>query len=234
MNHNLKTLIISPAFNEADSIVRVAKEIQTIYPQVDIIVINDKSTDRTEKVLLEHHIDHISLPVNLGIGGAVQTGLLYARKKEYDLAVQVDGDGQHPAEQIGDLIAPLVNEDFDFVIGSRYLGKTQMVSSYYRVMGGYVLSRLIFLLTGKQVKDPTSGFRAFNKRTIAFLADNYPQDYPEPISVFELIDHQFKCKEVPVSMQAREHGRSSIMGLTTFFYMIKVMFTILIIKIRKK
>jgi glycosyltransferase involved in cell wall biosynthesis len=234
MNEQLKTLVISPAYNEEKSIVQVVADIQYAFPHVDVLVINDKSVDRTEKILQEQHINHISLPVNLGIGGAVQTGLLYARQKEYDLAVQVDGDGQHPVEQIGLLIKPLVEENYDFVIGSRYLGKAQVVSSFYRAMGGYVLSWLIYLLTGKHVKDPTSGFRAYNKRTIAFLAVNYPQDYPEPISLFELIDHHFKCKEIPVTMQPREHGRSSIVGLSTFFYMIKVMFTILIIKIRKK
>ncbi len=230
----LKILVITPAFNEQDSIIRVAADIKAACPQADLLVINDKSTDQTEKMLLQHHLDHISLPVNLGIGGAVQTGLLYAHKKEYDLAVQVDGDGQHPAEQIGLLLQPLQEGQYDFVIGSRYLGKTHRVSSVYRVAGGFVLSSLIFLLTGQQVKDPTSGFRAFNKKTIAFLSANYPQDYPEPISVFELINHGFKCKEVPVTMQTREHGRSSIIGLATFFYMIKVMFTILIIKIRKR
>jgi glycosyltransferase involved in cell wall biosynthesis len=234
MNRQPKILVITPAFNEQNSIVGVADAIHAACPQADLLVINDKSTDQTEKILLEHGINHISLPVNLGIGGAVQTGLLYAHKKEYDLAVQVDGDGQHPAEQICLLLQPLREGDYDFVIGSRYLGKTQMVSSFYRVAGGFVLSSLIYLLTGQHVKDPTSGFRAFNKRTIAFLARNYPQDYPEPISVFELINHGFKCQEVSVTMQAREHGRSSIIGLATFFYMIKVMFTILIIKIRKK
>lgn len=229
-----RILIISPAFNEESSICKVAADIRRHCPGADVLVINDKSTDRTERVLQECGIDHISLPVNLGIGGAVQTGLLYAERNGYDWAVQVDGDGQHPAELIADLLGPLRQGSGDFVIGSRYLGKKQNVSSVYRLMGGYVLSKLIFLLTGKEVKDPTSGFRAYNRRTIAFLSKNYPQDFPEPISTFELIDRGFLCAEVPVTMLMREHGRSSIQGLATFFYMIKVMFTILIIKIRKR
>jgi glycosyltransferase involved in cell wall biosynthesis len=234
MSSQPRILVISPAFNEESSICKVASDIHAHCPQADVLVINDKSTDRTERVLQGCGIAHISLPVNLGIGGAVQTGLLYAERNDYDLAVQVDGDGQHPAELIADLLQPLRDGTGDFVIGSRYLGKKQNVSSVYRLMGGYVLSKLIYVLTHKEVKDPTSGFRAYNKRTIAFLAKNYPQDFPEPISTFELIDRGFRCAEVPVTMLMREHGQSSIQGLSTFFYMIKVMFTILIMKIRKR
>lgn len=213
--------------------VAVAKAAMEAYENVDVLVVNDKSTDETERVLWENNISHLSLPINLGIGGAVQSGFLFAERNNYDIAVQVDGDGQHPPEQIPLLIEPILKDGVDFVIGSRYLQKSQIVSSLARRFGGGMLATFIWMNTGKKVTDPTSGFRAYNQRTIKFLSRNYPQEYPEPISVIELLDCGFKHKEIPVRMKERQFGQSSITGANTFFYMLKVMFAIIIAKLRR-
>lgn len=228
-----RVLVIIPAYNEEKSVVSVAEQAKASYPNVDVLVINDKSTDRTEQVLREHRINHISLPTNLGIGGAVQTGFMYARDHGYDIAIQVDGDGQHPPQQIPTLIDALLEKQDDFVIGSRYLHKQQIVSSRARWIGGGVLSGSIFLLTRKLVTDPTSGFRAYSRKVIEYTSWSYPQEYPEPISVIELLENGFTMVEVPVQMKEREFGKSSITGLKTMFYMIKVIFAIFIAKLRR-
>ncbi len=228
-----RVLVIIPAYNEEKSIVSVAKQAKSSYPNVDVLVINDRSTDRTEQVLREHQIDHLSLPTNLGIGGAVQTGFMYARDHGYDIAIQVDGDGQHPPEQIPRLIDTLLEGRVDFVIGSRYLRKQQIVSTRARRIGGGVLSGSILLLTGKRVTDPTSGFRAYTRKVVEYMSWSYPQEYPEPISVIELLENGFTMAEVPVEMKEREFGKSSITGLKTMFYMIKVIFAIFIAKLRR-
>ena len=225
--------MIIPAYNEEQLIVSVAEQAKSSYPNLDALVINDKSTDRTEQVLREHRVNHISLPTNLGIGGAVQTGFMYARDYDYDIAIQVDGDGQHPPEQIPTLIDTLLQKQVDFVIGSRYLHRQQIVSTWTRRIGGGVLSGSIFLLTRKRVTDPTSGFRAYTRKTFEYLSRSYPQEYPEPISVIELLESDFTMVEVPVEMKERQYGRSSITGLKTMFYMIKVIFAIFNAKIRR-
>lgn len=227
-----KILAIVPAFNEEKSILAVVKDIRNADDRIDVLVVNDKSTDRTEHILRENNIPHLELPVNLGIGGAVQSGFLYAKMHGYDIALQVDGDGQHPAEQIKQLLQPILDNQADFVIGSRYLEGTQIVSSLARRIGGGLLAWLIWALTGKKVSDPTSGFRAYNQRAISVLCNYYPQEYPEPISVLELLDAGFRLCEISVRMRERAHGRSSITGINTFFYMLKVMFAIAVAKLR--
>jgi glycosyltransferase involved in cell wall biosynthesis len=230
---DLKILAIIPAFNEEKSILIVVNSIKKSNQNIDILVVNDKSLDATEKILIENSINHLSLPINLGIGGAVQSGFLYAQQFKYDVAVQVDGDGQHPAAEIQNLLNPIIKNGVDFVIGSRYQNSDQIVSSRARKWGGGLLSFLIFLLTRKHISDPTSGFRAYNRRTINYLCSYYPQEYPEPISVLELLDNGFNFSEVPVLMKEREFGTSSITGINTLFYMIKVMFAIVIAKLRR-
>ena len=228
-----RILVIVPAFNEEKSVVSVAKAARDAYDHVDVLVVNDKSTDETEDLLRKNDIHYLSLPINLGIGGAVQSGFIFAERNNYDIAVQVDGDGQHPPEQIPLLIEPILKDGVDFVIGSRYLQKSQIVSSLARRFGGGMLATFIWLNTRKKVTDPTSGFRAYNQRAIKFLSRNYPQEYPEPISVIELLDCGFKLVEIPVKMKEREFGQSSITGANTFFYMLKVMFAIIIAKLRR-
>jgi glycosyltransferase involved in cell wall biosynthesis len=228
-----KILVIVPAFNEEKSIAAVVQLVRQAMPGADVLVINDKSTDHTEHILQKNGLSYLSLPVNLGIGGAVQTGFIYAAQNDYDIAVQVDGDGQHPPEQIPNLIDCLTAGPCDCVIGSRNLAQKQMVSSRARRLGGSLLSLVLFLTTWKKITDPTSGFRAYSRRAVQFLSRFYPQDYPEPISVMDLLKNGFVIQEIPVVMQERAHGQSSITGINTVAYMIKVIFAILISKIRR-
>lgn len=228
-----KLLAIIPAYNEENSVANVIRDIRREIPEMDVLVINDQSTDATEAVLRKNRINHLTLTNNLGIGGAVQAGLLYALRHQYDYTVQVDGDGQHPAGNIRELLQALVDNRTDIVIGSRYLTSQQRVSSLARRIGGGLLSTWIRLVTGVRVTDPTSGFRALNARAIRFLSQHYPQEYPEPISIIDVLENGLSLLEIPVTMKSRAHGQSSIQGLNTFFYMVKVMFAILIAKFRR-
>ena len=229
-----RILVIIPAYNEEKSIVAVAQAALAALPGSEVLVIDDCSRDRTAELLAAAGIRFLTLPVNLGIGGAVQTGFRYAWEQGYDIAVQVDGDGQHPPAQIPRLLQALAESGLDAVIGSRYVGGTRIVSSRARRMGGALLGSVIRLATGERFTDPTSGFRAYRRTALDFLRRSYPQEYPEPISVIELVRHGFRVGEVPVVMQERQHGSSSITGLDTLFYMIKVIFAILIVKIRRR
>jgi len=229
-----RVLAVVPAYNEEKSILKVVQRTRRAVKGVDVLVIDDQSTDRTRMLLIEQQIDHISLPLNLGIGGAVQTGFLMAHQDGYDVVVQVDGDGQHPPEQIPLLLAAMSEHGADAVIGSRYLQENQIVSTRARRYGGGLLGLLIRLTTGKTITDPTSGFRAYNARAVAFLCDSYPQEYPEPISAIELLLNGFQVVETPVRMEERQHGTSSITGWNTVFYMIKVMFAILVVRLRRR
>jgi hypothetical protein len=229
-----KALVVIPAFNEEKTITDVARAAGKAHNNIDVLVINDDSTDNTKTVLKVNGIEHIDLPLNLGIGGAVQTGFLYALEHDYDIAIQVDGDGQHPPEQIPALIESLSNGGVDFVVGSRYLKNNQIVSTWARRIGGGVLAAMIYLSTGKKITDPTSGFRAFNRRALEFLCQYYPQEYPEPISNIELLENGFNLVEIPVIMKTRKFGNSSITGPNILFYMIKVIFSIIIVKLRRR
>ena len=232
--HTPRVLVVIPAYNEEKSIAAVAHEVLRVAPDAELLVVDDCSTDRTPAILAAEGINHLSLPVNLGIGGAVQTGFLYAWEKGHEIVIQVDGDGQHPPAQIPLLLKAMTENGWDVVIGSRYVGSSQIVSSRARRIGGGVLGAIIRLATGQRVTDPTSGFRAYNRRALAYLRNHYPQEYPEPICAIELLMNGFKLGEVSILMKERRHGVSSITGLNTLFYMIKVIFAIIIVKIRRR
>ncbi len=210
--------IIVPAYNEEQSIAAVIADIRTHQPQADIVVVNDSSRDQTEHVARAAGVTVLSLSSNLGIGGAVQTGLIYARNEGYQYAAQFDGDGQHIASEIARLLEPLRSDEVDVVIGSRFLGDSVYRSSFPRRAGIRLVSIVNRLLTGHRILDNTSGFRAYNRKAIAFLADNYPQDYPEPEAVVQLARAGFRIREVPARMQVRVSGRSSIRGITHSLY----------------
>ena len=181
-----------------------------------------------EEICREEGIHFISLLQNLGIGGAVQTGYLYAQRQGYDAAVQFDGDGQHDLESLPQLLAPVERGECDFCVGSRFLeGTSQFQSTRLRRLGIRYLSFLIRLLSGTKVTDPTSGFRAANKKVIAALADYYPTDYPEPESIVQIAKQRFRVSEVQVNMFEREGGVSSIHSWKSVYYMIKVSVAIL-------
>lgn len=218
----MKSLVIIPAYNEEKSIEKVVRDIRENAPSFDYIIVNDCSTDGTLALCREKGFAVLNLPVNLGIGGAVQTGYLYALKNGYDAAVQFDGDGQHDAGYLDVMLEMMVREQADMVIGSRFLKKEGFQSSGIRRLGIRYFAALIKVLTGRTVTDPTSGMRLGNRRVIAYFAQNYPKDYPEPESVVAILRHGYKVLEYPVLMRRREEGISSISPSRSFYYMVKV------------
>jgi len=223
----LRTLIIVPCYNEQETIALLYREICDKTPY-DVIVVNDCSTDDSRDVLLRENIPHIVLPLNLGIGGAVQTGYRYALSKGYDIAVQVDGDGQHDPGQIDLLVAPIEQGKADLVIGSRYIGKTGYQSSVMRRFGIRFFKMLIYCLSSKTITDATSGFRAANRKTMKLFDLHYASDYPEPESNMLAIKNKLRVIEIPVTMRERQGGKSSIKALQPIYYMFKVSLGIII------
>ena len=228
-----RTLVITPAYNEQGSLPLLAKKIQKLPQNIDWLVINDSSTDKTASILREIGIMHVDLPMNLGIGGAMQAGYQYARKYGYDYAIQVDGDGQHDPNEILKLIAEIEKGKADLVIGSRFVSKTKYRQTIMRRLGIGIFALVTKILIGQSIKDATSGFRIVNKKVIALFADNYPSDYPEPEVLVSLTKRNLKILEIPVEMNERETGKSSITSLRSVYYMIKVFFAMLVDKIRK-
>lgn len=224
----MRVLIIIPAYNEEDSILNVIENLKSTNKDVDYVVVNDCSKDATRRILLENHMNHISLPQNLGIGGAVQSGYIYARDNGYDIAIQMDGDGQHPAEEISKLIEPILSGEADMVVGSRFVTRDGFQSTALRRFGIKFLSGLIKMRIHKRVYDVTSGFRAVNKSGIELFASNYAQDYPEPESLITAAKSGLRIKEVPVVMKERQGGVSSISSFKSVYYMIKVSLAILL------
>ncbi|WP_029323462.1 glycosyltransferase family 2 protein [Butyrivibrio sp. AE3004] len=224
-------LIIIPAYNEAANIENIVDEITTGYPQYDYVVVNDGSSDNTAKILKKRKYNHINCPINLGIGGAIQTGYRYAKENEYDIAVQIDGDGQHDPAYIGEIIAPIQRGEADYVIGSRFVNKEGFQSSATRRIGIHFLSFLIAVLCLRRVKDVTSGFRAVNRFFINVFADNYPIDYPEPEAIMDAVMRRKRILELPVVMREREAGKSSINLKRSAYYMIKVSLDIIVCRI---
>lgn len=228
----MKKLIIIPAYNEQDSILDTVDDIKKNAPDFDYVVINDCSKDGTLKKCTENGVHVLDLPVNLGIGGAVQTGYLYALKHDYDIAVQFDGDGQHDARFLGQMAEKLVEEQMDMVIGSRFIDNRGFQSSGLRRVGIHFFSVLTKLLFGKQITDATSGMRMCNRRVIELFVKSYPRDYPEPETVCRLLRKKYKVMEVPVEMRERTAGVSSISLLGSAYYMVKVTLAILIERMR--
>lgn len=226
-----RILLMIPAYNEAKNLEKLIRELKVKTPECDYVIINDGSKDNTEEVCSKNGYNVLHLPINLGIGGGIQTGYRYALKYGYDIAIQIDGDGQHDAAYVGAVIQPLLNEEADVVIGSRFLEKEGFQSSASRRVGINWLSWLIWLCTGKRVKDVTSGFRAVNKKFIAVYAEDYPTDYPEPEAIITAVMNRGKVLEVPVVMRERESGTSSINLKKAIYYMVKVTLAILIRRI---
>lgn len=229
----MKKLIIIPAYNEQESIKKTVEDIIKNAPEFDYIVINDCSTDRTKEICETEKFNVVHLPVNLGIGGAVQTGYLYAARNGYDIAVQVDGDGQHDPKFLSKMAEFIEAEHADMVIGSRFINKEGFQSSGARRVGIKYFTMLIKLLIGAKITDPTSGLRMVNREIIEFFAEEYPKDYPEPESVVAILRRKKKVLELPVIMRERSGGVSSISMKKSVYYMIKVSLAILIERIRK-
>lgn len=223
----MKALVIIPAYNEGKNLAKLFKRLIEDCPEYDVVVVNDCSSDSTHNVCKEWGVNVIDLPVNLGIGGAVQSGYRYAQYKGYDAAVQVDGDGQHDPEYINKLFIAL-EKGANLSIGSRFISGEGFQSSGLRRFGIRYFSGLIYLFTGKRIKDPTSGFRACDREAIHLFAADYPRDYPEPESIVNAVRHNLKVSEVPVIMNPRKEGKSSITNIKSIYYMVKVSLAIII------
>lgn len=230
----LKRLIIIPAYNEAENIVKTVEAIKEKAKGFDYIIINDCSTDRTKNICEENGYNIINLPINLGIGGAVQTGYKYAYNHDYDIAVQVDGDGQHDPLFLEVMAQYLEEHSADMVIGSRFIEKKGFQSSRARRIGIIFFTQLIKIMTGATITDPTSGLRMVGRNVIELFSNDYPRDYPEPESVVAILRRHMKVIEIPVVMKEREGGVSSISLKKSVYYMIKVTLAILIERIRKE
>ena len=228
----MKKLIIIPAFNEEVNIERTVENIKKDAPGFDYVIINDCSTDSTRKICEEKGYRVVNLPINLGIGGAVQTGYKYALRHDYDVVVQVDGDGQHDPKYLEMMFDELCDKELDMVIGSRFIAKEGFQSSMIRRVGIIYFTKLIKLLTGVTITDPTSGLRKVNRKVIEMFVKYYPKDYPEPESVVAIIKRGCDVREIPVIMKQRQGGVSSISPFKSVYYMIKVTLAIVIEKIR--
>ena len=225
----MRVLVVVPAHNEERNLPGVVESLRRHVPDWDVAVINDASTDRTSDVARELGVRVLDLPVNLGIGGAVQTGYLFARQGGYDAAVQFDGDGQHDASFLKALLAPLEAGSADLVIGSRFLQSAGFRSTWARRIGIRYLCWFLRLRCGARVTDPTSGMRAAGKRALDDFAAHYPSDYAEPESIALCIRKRFAIAEIPVCMLERRHGRSSIGSLRTLYYFVKVSLALLLL-----
>lgn len=227
LSNNPHVLLIVPAYNEGESILKVAETIRQA--GYEFVVINDGSTDDTLQVCKLNDIPVINLGTNLGIGGAVQTGHMYALERGYDIDIQFDGDGQHDISSVPEIVAAVQN-GANLVIGSRFISKdnTNFQSTGLRRLGIKWLSAVIKFVTGKRIYDVTSGFRACDRSTIELFSKEYPTDYPEPESIVSAIKHHLTVAEVPAKMNERQGGTSSIRAFSSMYYMIKVSLAILI------
>jgi hypothetical protein len=222
-----RAIVIVPAYNEGDAIARTVRDLRRHAPWADVLVVNDGSTDETRQRARAAGAKVIDLPVNLGIGGAVQTGYRFAWENDYDLAFQFDGDGQHRARRLADLARPLLEGEADLVIGSRFLRPRGMTSTAGRVVGIKMLAAVVSVVTRRPITDPTSGFRGVGRRGIELFAQVYPQDYPEPESLVLMHKQGLRVCEVPAAMRRRRGGVSSIRLWHGIHYMAKVLLAIL-------
>ncbi len=230
----MKVLVIIPAYNEESSIAGVIEEVRALDMGYDIVVVDDGSEDRTGEKAMNAGAHVLSLPINLGIGAAMQTGFHYAIRRNYDCAVQVDGDGQHPAQEIPRLVNALATGDADVVIGSRFLEKKGFQSTFSRRAGIMYFEFLHKMLTKVHVTDSTSGFRALNRKALLVVDKYYPDEYPEAESIVLFSRNALKMQEVPVIMRERQGGESSIRRVTALYYMFKVTLAIVFTYLRLK
>jgi glycosyltransferase involved in cell wall biosynthesis len=225
----LRRVAIVPALNEAGTVARVIEELRAFDPGLDIVVVDDGSTDGTAAVAAAKGVIALRLPFNLGIGGAVQTGFRFAFEHGYDLAVRVDGDGQHDPAQLARIIEPVLRDEADIVVGSRFAGEGDGYrSSRSRRVGIRILAAVVSRIVGQRVTDTTSGFQALSRQGIALFARDYPHDYPEVEATVMVFRHRLRLQEVPVTMRERSEGRSSIGALRSVYYMVKVLLAIFV------
>jgi glycosyltransferase involved in cell wall biosynthesis len=229
----MKILIIVPAYNEETSLPGVVQDLREHAPDADVVVVNDGSGDATAQIARSLGVQVLDLPFNLGIGGAVQAGYTYAERHRYDIAVQFDGDGQHLGKEIGKLLKPFEEDGTDIVVGSRFLVPGDYRAPIFRSLGIWIFSFILSRILSTAVTDSTSGFRAANRRAIAFFSRIYPDDYPEVESLVLAHKVKLRMKEVAVTMRERTGGKSSITPIRSFYYMTKVLMAIFIDLLKK-
>ena len=230
-----KAIIIIPAYNEEKNIAGVINGIKkNSIPDADILVVNDGGEDRTEKIVRELGEQVISLPYNMGYGVALQTGFIYALKKGYEYAVQIDADGQHDPRDIPKLLDEVFNNKADVIIGSRFLDKGNYRASFIRRVGMLFFAKLTSLIIGEKITDPTSGYQAINKHGLQFYAgDYYPVDFPDADVIIMLHRVGLKIKEIPVTMYPSVQGKSMHSGLKPVYYIFKMFLSIFVTLLRK-
>lgn len=229
----MKILVIVPAYNEEENIAAVIQDLRSNFPLGDIVVVDDGSTDRTSESAKQFGVKVIDLPYNLGIGGAMQTGFLYAVREGYDAAVQFDGDGQHSAEEIPKILKLFVEGRGDLIVGSRFLSESGFTSSVQRRLGAKILALVVSTLIGKKMTDTTSGFRIYGRKTIEFFSGLYPEDYPEVEALILAHKKGLRIEEAPAEINARKFGKSSITIPRAVYYMVKVLLAIFVDLMKK-
>ncbi len=230
-----RRIAIVPARNEEAAVGRVVEELRAFDPELDVVVIDDGSTDATAERAAAAGAEVVRLPFNLGIGGAVQTGFKYALEHGYDTVIRLDGDGQHDPQQIPHLLGPLERGEADVVVGSRFAnGGGEYKAPFARRAGIRWFARVVSLLTRQKLTDTTSGFQAVNARAIRLFAVDYPHDYPEVEAAVMVVRHRLRILEVPAQMRGRETGSSSITALRSLYYAIKVTLALLVGVFRRR
>jgi hypothetical protein len=222
-------LAVVPAYNESATIAAVVEALRIDAPAFDTLVIDDGSSDNTDVLAGDAGAMVVKLPFNVGIGGAVQTGFVYARDHGYDYLAQVDGDGQHDSAELERLVATMERDAVDVVCGSRFLtDEYRYPAPISRRAGIHIFAFVLSRIVGTRVSDPTSGFRLYNRRAIELFARDYPHDYPEVEAVLMLHHHRLRMREVPVRMYTRGGGASSISAGKSAYYMLKVLLALLV------
>jgi glycosyltransferase involved in cell wall biosynthesis len=224
----LRSIAIVPAHNEEASLGALLGELRAAEPDLAVVVINDGSTDSTTRVAEAAGVPVVNLPFNIGIGGTVQTGYQYALEHGFEVAIQVDGDGQHDPTEIARVLEPIFDDRADLVVGTRFVSGGGYRGTRARRVGIHIFASVVSLMVGQRVSDTTSGFRAVNQKALRLFASQYPHDYPEVESMVLLSRHGLRMLEVPVKMRVRETGASSITALRAAYYMIKVLLALFI------
>lgn len=227
-------LVIVPAYNEEAAVARVVREIKNFFAEAEVLVVDDGSSDATAEEALRAGAKVLRLPFNVGVGGAVQAGYLYAQRHGYQVVVQIDGDGQHDPTDLPALVVPLLAGEVDMVVGSRFLNRHSYLSTPARRLGIALLRGLVSWLSRQWFTDPTSGYRAVGLELIHFFARYYPSEYPEPESLLLARRHGFRLREVPVTMRPRQEGISSLRGWRSLYYMAKVFLAVGITALRRR
>ena len=225
----MRALAIVPAYNEERNLARVLEELRREAPSWDACVVDDGSADSTSRIAREHDVVVLKLPFNLGIGGAVQTGYLHARQHGYEVAAQIDADGQHDPRFLAAALDPIASGAADVVVGSRYLSTGGFRSTAVRRAGSRYLSWFLRVRCGARVTDPTSGFRVASRRAVELFAAHYPSDYPEPEAIALATRAGLRVREIAVEMRNRQHGASSIGPGRTLYYLVKVSLALLLL-----